>query len=119
MDKVIEGGKITTNEYSIMSPYFFQLATDNSCHDMINFKQIEKICAISKENLLLENNDDYIIQVSFSSPEQNILLQAHKVHIKLNHTENRTFATISCQLLEPINYIWKERVIKLLESNEK
>jgi len=61
MDKVIEGGEITTNEYSIMSPYFFQLATDNSCHDMINFEQIEKICAISKDNLLLENNDDYII----------------------------------------------------------
>ena len=77
------------------------------------------ICIITPyENIISKNNDDYIIQVSFSSPEQNILLQAHKVHIKLNHTENRTFATISCQLLEPINYILKERVIKMLETSE-
>lgn len=62
--------------------------------------------------------DNFIIQVSFSNPEQNVLLQAHKVHTKLNHSENKTFATISCQLLEPINYIWKERVIKMLETSE-
>ena len=61
MENVIEVGKITTQEYNILIPYFYQLATDNSCHDIINFKQIEKICEICADNLLLENNDDYII----------------------------------------------------------
>ena len=78
------------------------------------------LCIITPfNNDISKKLDNFVIQVFFSNPEQNILLQAHKVHTKLKHTENKTFATISCQLLEPINYIWKERVIKMLETIEE
>lgn len=74
------------------------------------------ICIITPfENTRFKSIDNFFIQISFTNPEQNIVLQAHKVHLKLNPTKNKIYATLSCQLLEPISYIWKERVIKMFE----
>lgn len=74
------------------------------------------ICIITPfENSHLKSIDNFSVQISFNNPLQNIILQVHKVHIKLNPTQNKVYATISCQLLEPISYIWKERVIKMFE----
>ena len=74
------------------------------------------ICIITPfEDTRFKSVDNFFIQISFTNPEQSIILQAHKVHLKLNPTQNKVYATLSCQLLEPISYIWKERVIKMLE----
>lgn len=74
------------------------------------------ICIITPfEDTRFKSVDNFFIKISFTNPEQNIVLQAHKVHLKLNPTQNKVYATLSCQLLEPISYIWKERVIKMLE----
>ena len=74
------------------------------------------ICIITPfEDPRFKSIDNFFIQISFTNPEQTIVLQAHKVHLKLNPTQNKIYATLSCQLLEPISYIWKERVIKMLE----
>ena len=58
MDNVIEVGKITTQEYNILIPYFYQLATDNSCHDIINFKQMEYDIQDTEELILSMKNAD-------------------------------------------------------------
>lgn len=78
---------------------------------------IHGICIVTPfDNQAFKNVENFNICLSFINPEQTVILQAHKVHSKLNTTNSRTFATISCQLLEPINYIWKERVIKMIEN---
>ena len=78
------------------------------------------ICIITRfENPAFKNIENFNIHLAFTNPVQTVILMAHKVHSKLKSTEeNNVFATISCQLLEPINYVWKERVIKLLEMNQ-
>ena len=78
------------------------------------------ICIITPfDDHQFKNIKNFNIQITFSEPNQTVNLEAHKVHTKLNHITNKTFATISCQLLEPISYVWKERVIKMLESESQ
>ena len=78
---------------------------------------VHGICIITPfENPAFKKLDNFHIQLSFVNPEQSIILQCHKVHLKLNSTENRIFASISCQLLEPVHYVWKERVGKFMET---
>ena len=79
---------------------------------------IHGICIITPyENPAFKNIENFNIHLSFINPEQTVILQAHKVSSKINDTQNKVFSTISCQLLEPINYIWKERVIKMIETD--
>ena len=85
---------------------------------LIDFS-VHGICIITPfENPVFKNQENFYIQISFANPEQTVILQCHKVHSKLNNTENRTFITLSCQLLEPIHYIWKERVLRMLENED-
>jgi len=78
---------------------------------------IHGICIITPfENPLFKSVENFGICISFVNPEQTISLQVHKVRSKLDKAGERTFATISCQLLEAIHYAWKERVISLLEK---
>ena len=80
---------------------------------------VHGICLITPfENTSFKNLDNFHIHLSFINPEQTVILQCHKVHSKLNDTGNRVLATLSCQLLEPIHYVWKERVLKLLENED-
>ena len=59
--------------------------------------------------------DNFNIIVTFAKPEfTKVTLQAHKVHIRLNRVGDKIFASLSCQLLEPINFLWKEKVIELI-----
>ena len=75
------------------------------------------VCVITPfENPFFKNLENFSIHISFVNPEQSVLLQAHKVRSRLDNAGSRIFSTISCQLLEPIHYIWKERVINLLEK---
>lgn len=79
---------------------------------------IHGICIVTPfENPLFKSIDNFNVHISFVNPEQVVLLQAHKVLLRLDNANGRTFATISCQLLEPIHYAWKERVINLLEKH--
>lgn len=58
------------------------------------------------------------VMLNFTNPEQTVVLKCHKVHSQLKKTDSKTYARISCQLLEPVHFAWKERVIKLLESEK-
>lgn len=63
--------------------------------------------------------EDFNIKISFVNPEETAILKAHKVHSKLDRAGEKIFATYSCQLLEPIHHVWKERVIKMIEASER
>ena len=68
----------------------------------------------------IRNTDTLLIKVAFANPAESIILQAHKVSMRLNRVDGgKTYATISCQLLEPVHFAWKERVIALLEKEER
>ncbi len=62
--------------------------------------------------------EDFNIKISFVNPNEIAMLKVHKVHSKLDKAGNKIFATYFCQLLEPIHHVWKERVIRMLESFE-
>lgn len=80
---------------------------------------VHGICIITPfENPAFKNIENFHLQLSFSNPEQTVILQCHKVHTRLNDTGNRIFSTLSCQLLEPIHYVWKERVLRMIEYEE-
>ena len=66
----------------------------------------------------MKDCDSFNVMLNFVSPEQTIVLKCHKVHAQLKKTESKIYARISCQLLEPIHFAWKERVITLLESEK-
>lgn len=81
---------------------------------------VHGVCLITSfENPAFKNLENFHLQLLFTNPEQTAILQCHKVHSKLNKTDNRVFATFSCQLLEPIHYVWKERILKMIENEDK
>lgn len=81
---------------------------------------VHGVCLITSfENPAFKNLENFHLQLLFINPEQTAILQCHKVHSKLNKTKNKVFATFSCQLLEPIHYVWKERILKMIENDDK
>lgn len=81
---------------------------------------VHGVCLITSfENPSFKNLENFHLQLLFTNPEQTAILQCHKVHSKVNKTDNRVFATFSCQLLEPIHYVWKERILKMIENEDK
>lgn len=80
----------------------------------VSFHGIKVITPLT--NPQFKNVDNFNIKISFVKPDCTIVLQAHKVHAKLDKKDGKVFATVSCQLLEPIHHSWKGRVINLMES---
>jgi hypothetical protein len=77
---------------------------------------IHGICIITNYDNLLKKIENFNIHLSFINPIQTVNLKVHKVNVRLKKTPNTMYAIISCQLLEPINYIWKERVMEIIEK---
>lgn len=77
---------------------------------------IHGIRIITPETPAVRNEENFCIKLSFRNPGQTVLLKAHRVYSRLNRTGKSAFMTLSCQLLEPIHFAWKERVIAMLES---
>lgn len=78
---------------------------------------IHGIRIITAQNPNLNHLDTFGIKISFTNPEQNVILKAHKVYENITKTESKTFATFACQLLEPVHFAWKDRVIRMIENN--
>ncbi len=76
---------------------------------------IHGIRIITAQTPALNRTDTFGIKLVFSSPEQNVILKAHKVYENITKAENKSFVTLSCQLLEPVHFIWKDKVIKMIE----
>ncbi len=77
---------------------------------------VHGICIITPETPGIKNAENFCIKISFVNPDKMIVLKAHKVYSRLNKTKNKNFLTLSCQLLEPIHYEWRERIISILFS---
>lgn len=77
---------------------------------------IHGIRIITEQTPALNHIDTLGIKLLFSNPEQNVILKAHKVYENITKTENKAFVTFSCQLLEPVHFVWKDRVIKMIEK---
>ena len=81
---------------------------------------VHGICIITPFSAgAIRSADSFCIKLGFERPEQNIVLNAHKVYTRLNKVGTKAYASISCQLLEPVHFAWKERVIALLEHEAK
>ena len=79
---------------------------------------VHGICVITLETPFIKKEETFCIRLSFQNPEQTVILRAHKVYSRLSKTEQKTFTTLSCQLLEPIHFAWKDRVIAMISENE-
>ncbi len=74
------------------------------------------ICIITSDTPLINTEDNLCLKLTFENPEQTVLLKIHKVYSRLKKTDEKNFSILSCQLLEPIHFEWKERVIKMLRN---
>lgn len=79
---------------------------------------IHGVQILTPYSAILRNINNFNMLISFSNPNQHIILDLHKVNIKLTKNNEKTYANISCQIMEPISYIWKERIINLLNKNQ-
>lgn len=77
---------------------------------------VHGICVITIETPQIKKEETFCIKLSFVTPEQTVILKAHKVYSRITKTDNKTFVTLSCQLLEPIHFAWKERVINMIDK---
>ena len=77
---------------------------------------VHGICIITQETPAIKNEENISIKLSFQNPEQTVILNAHKVYSRLSKTRTKSFLTLSCQLLEPIHFAWKERIISMIEK---
>jgi len=80
---------------------------------------VHGICVITTDTPFLRNEETFCINLSFVNPEQTVILKAHKVYSKVSRTEQKTFITLSCQLLEPIHFAWRERVIDMIQKHRE
>jgi hypothetical protein len=77
---------------------------------------VHGICIITMKTPAVQKEENFCIKLDFSEPNESIILKAHKVYTRLNKTEDKIFATLSCQLLEPIHFAYKNRVISMIEK---
>lgn len=77
---------------------------------------VHGICIITPLTSQFRNIENFYIKIDFEDTVKSVVLSVHKVNVRMNKIENDTFATISCQLLEPIHFEWKIRVIKLFQN---
>lgn len=78
---------------------------------------VHGICVITPETPAIKDDENFLVKLSFENPQSTVVLKAHKVYTKLNKTEQKNFLTLCCQLLEPIHYEWKERVINMIQKD--
>lgn len=121
-EKRLSIGTVNSEKFCLARPeqqfYLPSAKTVQVC--AIKDASVHGICVVTNYHNDMRVNDVFNVLVSFKNPDEKILLKAHKVHVKLNDTsEGNTMATISCQLLEPVHFRWKERVIAMLCGGEK
>ena len=117
----IEIGKRNSEKFGLSSPeqtvFVNGIKMQQPC--AVVDASIHGICIITPcTDQRMKDCDSFNVMLNFVNPEQTIVLKCHKVHAQLKKTESKIYARISCQLLEPIHFAWKERVIKLLESEK-
>ena len=101
---------------SVEQTVFFPASrTEQPC--VVLDASVHGVCVITPKTPSTGKEENFCVKISFEKPAQTIVLRAHKVYSKITKTERASFATLSCQLLEPVHVVWKERVIALISSS--
>ena len=56
------------------------------------------------------------LKVSFESPSEEIIMSINKVYSHCRTADGRTWAYVSCQIFEPVHFVWRERVLAMLRT---
>lgn len=75
--------------------------------------RIITLCTDITQNL----REIFYVKLHFKLPEQHIILRCQTVHTRRIEPGKNIYAMISCRLIEPIHFIWKERVLNFMEKN--
>lgn len=80
---------------------------------------IHGICIITQYSPFFSKElDNFKVRLSFTDYTSPVIIQCHKVHARLAKTKSKDYITLSCQVLEPIHFEWKNHVISILEQLE-
>ena len=75
---------------------------------------VHGIQLIMENSRIISGTNIFKAKVSFQEPEQGIVLALNRVYSKVKETPERNYIYISAQILEPVHYVWKDRVIACL-----
>ena len=56
------------------------------------------------------------LKVSFSSPADEIIMSLNKVYAHGKEAGGKVWSYVSCQILEPVHFVWRERVLAMLRT---
>lgn len=81
---------------------------------------IHGICLIAPYSpLYAKEFENFLISMNFVKENSFVTLKVHKVHSRLLKTQNGSYIKLSCQILEPIHFLWREKVISMIKNIEK
>ncbi|MCR4714280.1 MAG: hypothetical protein K5751_07865 [Treponemataceae bacterium] len=56
------------------------------------------------------------LKVSFSCPSDEIIMSLNKVYAHGKEAGGKVWSYVSCQILEPVHFVWRERVLAMLRT---
>ncbi len=79
------------------------------------------ICLIAPYSVFYAKEfENFKVRLNFTDCTMPVIILCHKVHSRILKTSfDKTFISLSCQLLEPIHFEWKKHIISLLEERLK
>ena len=93
---------------------FNSLRTQQPC--AILNASIHGMCVISEQTNALKKCDNFLVILEFEQ-NPNVIMQLHKVYSRTSKLGDKVYTSLSCQILEPIHFLWKQNVINLIKSN--
>ena len=112
-------GKSNSSAFGLVSPQQTLFVHDIYAHQpcAIVDASIHGICIITLHTNNIEDERAMLhIKLHFKLPEQHIILRCQRVHTRRIEPGKNTYAMISCRIVEPIHFIWKERVMHFMEK---
>lgn len=80
---------------------------------------IHGICLITPYSpLYAKEFENFLVSMNFVKENSFVTLKVHKVHSCLLKTQNGRYVKLSCQILEPIHFLWREKVISMIKNIE-
>lgn len=81
---------------------------------------IHGICLIAPYSpFYAKELENFLVSMNFVKENCFVTLKVHKVHSRLIKTQTGSYVKLSCQILEPIHFLWREKVISMIKNIEK
>ena len=112
-------GKSNFSAFGLVSPqqtlFIHDLYSHQPC--AVVDASIHGICIITLYTDIAKNTrETFYVKLHFRLPEQHIILRCQSVHTRRIEPGKNIYAMISCRLIEPIHFIWKERILNFMEK---